>query len=226
MGKISGKVSKGLGAAIQEAKAKMNGDVATNIDNTEDIESVFSQAEELLNSGVKAKRKRRTKAEMEATRDAESSEEVNDVEPHHMLTTEEVCERELQRAHAENWPDPDFDYRNFYTKGQIVFYVRVLDRLGEKEVVKVMLRSIYPRMMVGTEEKSCCHCIGYKERDLIFDTPREAQACCDSIKVSSKYAEEPKSGRKRRKGLVDDIEEENGDYEPDMSLEEAMSDED
>ena len=64
MGKISGKVSKGLGAAIAEAQAKLNGSTGENT------------VEALLNSGAEAqkKRKRRTKAEIEAAKQAESEQ--------------------------------------------------------------------------------------------------------------------------------------------------------
>ena len=61
MGKISSQVSKGLGAAIQEVKNKINDDISP---------------EELLNSGVETqkKRHRRTKAEIQAEKEAKAAE--------------------------------------------------------------------------------------------------------------------------------------------------------
>ena len=61
MGKISSHVSKGLGTAIQEVTEKLNGDVSP---------------EELLNSGAEAqkKRHRRTKAEIQAEKEAKATE--------------------------------------------------------------------------------------------------------------------------------------------------------
>ena len=224
MGKISGEVSKGLGAAIAEVQEKLG--ITPVTENSSVI------PEDLLNSGVKAKRKRRTKAEMEAARQEANSEgnslfeslvasgKEEEVRP---KNHEEFCELELKKAHEKGLPDPDFDFRSFYEKGQTAYYVRVQERLGEKEIIKVFLRTIYPRTMIGSEEKSCCHCIGYHERDRVFDTPREAQAFYDSITIASKYAEEPKSERKKRRGAVDDLEEENGDYQLNTSLEEIMN---
>lgn len=191
MGKISSEVSKGLGAAIAEAQAKMSGNV-----NEADTEA-------LLNSGVEAqkKRKRRTKAEIEADKQSEENslfealdlpkEEDDDRaewEKRSAKNFDEFCEWELEKAKLKGLPEPDFDFRSVYEKGEVVFYVRIIEMLGEKDVKKVSLRTIYPRMLVGSEEKACCHCIGYNERDRVFKTLKEANAYCKSINVSSKYS--------------------------------------
>lgn len=217
MGKISNKVSKGLGAAIVEAQAKMNGNVSDDV-------------ETLLNSGAEAqkKRKRRTKAEIEVDKQAEITEENSlfealdlpddpneednrpEWEKRNARNHDEFCQWELEKAQLKGLPEPDFDFRNIYEKGDIVFYVRIIELLGEKEVKKVFLRTIYPRMMVGSEEKACCHCIGYNERDRIFRTPKEADDYCKAFKLSSKYASEE---TKQRKNNMNEGEEEDGDNE-------------
>lgn len=168
------------------------------------------------------KRKRRTKVEMEA---AKASEENTDtVEPEEdnrpewekrrAVDHDEFCQWELEKAKLKGLPEPEFDFRNHYEKGQIAYYVRVMPSLGEKEVVKVTLRTIYPRLMVGSEEKGCCHCIGYNDRDKVFLTPRDADIYYKSIKVTSKYgSEEPKSRRKKNYSTDEDIEEESGEIE-------------
>lgn len=239
MGKIAGKVSKGLGAAIQEAQAKMTGGVVTNINDPEDIENVSTgEVEALLNSGAEAqkKRKRRTKAEIEAAKQAEAGEENSlfealdipeedddrpEWEKRRAVDHDEFCEWELQKAQLKGLPEPDFDFRNFYEKGSIIYFVRIMEALGEKEVKKLYLRTIYPRLMVGSEEKGCCQCIGYNERDKVFLTPRDADAYCKSIKITAKYAsEEPKSGRKRSKSTDEGVEDEDGLNEAYTSSEE------
>lgn len=223
MSKISSQVSKGLGEAIAEAQAKINGD---------------NSAEELLNSGVTAhkKRHRRTKAEMEAARAAEvekenSSEENNSLfeeivpeeEPDNRPEWEkrshkdfdEFCQWEIQKAHYYNKPEPDFDFRNFYEKGQVVYYVRVFEKLGEKEIQKLTLRTIYPRMLVGCLEKGYCQCIGLSCRDKIFETHKEALAYYRTIKVTSKYGIEydDETGKKKRKSRKSENDEEDNEYE-------------
>lgn len=194
MGKISGKVSKGLGAAIKEAQDKMNG-VVINIDNPNDIENLPEQsaAETLLNSGAEAqkKRHRRTKAEMQAAKQAEEPNSLFESleypkEDTSSLTFEEFCERELQQAVEKGLPEPDFDFRNFYEKGTTVNYVRVLESFGTKEIIIMKLRTIYPRMMVGATEAGC-FTVGYKERNQLFSKHQDAKAYADSLKLTPKY---------------------------------------
>lgn len=240
MGKISGKVSKGLGAAIAEAQAKLNG-------STSEIEGFPGEntVEALLNSRAEAqkKRKRRTKAEIEAAKQAESEQtednslfEALDLpkedddrpewEKRRAVNHDEFCQWELEKAKLKGVPEPEFDFRNYYEKGQIVYFVRIMEALGEKEVKKLLLRTIYPRMMVGSEEKACCQCIGYNDRDQIFLTPRDADAYYKSIKLTSKYAsEEPKSKRKSRKGIDEGVDEEEELDEAYTSLEEVSDEE-
>ena len=239
MGKISGKVSKGLGAAIAEAQAKLNG-------STSEIEGFPGEntVEALLNSGAEAqkKRKRRTKAEIEAAKQAELEQaednslfEALDLpkedddrpewEKRRAVDHDEFCQWELEKAKLKGVPEPEFDFRNYYEKGQIVYFVRIMEALGEKEVKKLTLRTIYPRMIVGSEEKACCQCIGYNDRDQIFLTPRDADAYYKSIKLTSKYAsEEPKSKRKSHKGIDEGVDEEEKLDEAYTSLEEVEED--
>jgi hypothetical protein len=199
MGKISNKVSGGLGATIAEAKAKINGD-ATPEKNT---------VEELLNSGAEAqkKRKRRTKAEMEAARQTENTEDNSLFEALETkeqtsqlgpMTYEQTCEYDLQKAVEKGLENPDFDFRNYYEKGQTVWFVRILEALGVKRIHKLYLRTIYPRLIVGSEDKAYCQCIGYNERDAIFLTSRDAQAYFDSIEITPKYESEQPKKRKRK----------------------------
>lgn len=224
MGKISNEVSKGLGAAIAEVQEKLG------IASTSEDTSV--SPEDLLNSGVKAKRKRRTKAEIEAARqelDSEGNSLFDSLamsgkqEEARPKNHDEFCALEIKKAHEKGLPDPDFDFRNYYEKGQIAYYVRVQERLGEKEIIKVFLRTIYPRTLIGSEEKSCCHCIGYHERDRIFETPRDAQTYYDSLAIAPKYAEEPKSRTKTQKSINETSDIENTGYEAYTTSEEGSN---
>lgn len=199
-----------------------NGEIDAKSLQTKFEEEVSITDTEDSDTTTPKKRKRRTKAEMEA---AKASEENTDtVEPEEdnrpewekrrAVDHDEFCQWELEKAKLKGLPEPEFDFRNYYEKGQIAYYVRVMPSLGEKEVVKVTLRTIYPRLMVGSEEKGCCHCIGYNDRDKVFLTPRDADIYYKSIKVTSKYgSEEPKSRRKKNYSTDEDIEEESGEIE-------------
>ena len=236
MGKISSQVSKGLGAAIQEVKNKISDD---------------ANPEKLLNSGAETqkKRHRRTKAEIQAAKEAkvtesqdnslfealdiheESKEEkVEDNRPEWEKRSakdhDEFCEWELEKAKLKNLENPEFDFRNFYEKGQIIYYIHILrGGINTKELKKVKIRTIYPRMMICNEEKACCRCIGYNERDLIFDTPKDADVVYKTINLADeKELEKAKSGRKSKKGTDEDPDEENSEYEAYASSEEDEKD--
>ena len=215
MSKISKEVSKGLGSAIKEAQSKL----ADNLDMQDNV------VETLLNSGVETqkKRKRRTKAEIEAIKQEENSLfEVFEIkEEPKPKTHEEFCELELKKAIEKGLSEPEFDFRDYYEKGEIGYFVRYSKELGEKEICKVYLRTIYPRTMVGSEEKGCCHCIGYKQKDQIFKTSKEAQTFYDSLNIVSKYgSDKTKSKRKRDKDMDEEMEDENSKFEAYMNSEE------
>ena len=233
MGKISSQVSKGLGTAIQKVKNKINDDISPK---------------ELLNSGAETqkKRHRRTKAEIQAEKEAKAAESQNNslfeaLDVHEEFQEEEVednrpewekrsakdndefCEWELEKAKLKGLENPEFDFRNFYEKGQTIYFIHILrGGINTKELKKLKIRTIYPRMMVCNEEKACCQCIDYNERDLIFDTPRDADVVYKTINLADeKELEKAKSGRKSKKGIDEDTDEENNEYEAYMSLEEV-----
>ena len=237
MGKISSQVSKGLETVIQEVKNKISDDTSSK---------------ELLNSGaeVQKKRHRRTKAEIQAEKEAKAvesqdnslfealdiheeskKEEIEDNRPEwekrSAKDNDEFCKWELKKAKLKGLENPDFDFRNFYEKGQTIYFIHILrGGINTKELKKLKIRTIYPRMIVCNEEKSCCQCIDYNERDLIFDTPRDADAVYQTIDmVSEEELEKTKLGRKSSKGTVEYPEEENSDNETYMSLEEIRNNE-
>lgn len=224
MGKISNEVSKELNSAIAEVTAKINNEppIKTNVEENE------TEVEQLLNSGAMAqkKRHRRTKAEIEADKLAATTEEPNSLfeeilpetekdnrpewEKRSAVNHDEFCEWELQKAKLKNLPEPDFDFRAFYEKGCIRYFVRILPKLGEKQIHKLNLRTIYPRSIVGSEDKACCQCIGYAERNQIFDTYHEAKAFYDSVNITPKYSNDPKLASEDSDGTTEGCEEENG----------------
>lgn len=134
-------------------------------------------------------------------------------------TYEETCEYELRRAHEKGYPDPDFDFRKMYVKGQHKWFVRIQAALGEKEVIEVILNTIYPRMIVAVQPKAFCHCIGYNMQHQLFDNQRDAKAFYDTVQVSSRY----KTERPMKRQEDDEYDEDDGDAAPTESLEELMN---
>lgn len=190
--------------------------------------------ESLLESGVKAHKGRKKKEkESQPSPEAKAAEENSlfaelipkepdgKQEEKWPKTYEETCEYDLRRAHERGYPDPDFDFRRMYAKGQRMWFVRILAPLGEKEIIEVILGTIYPRTIVAVQPKAFCHCIGYNMRDQLFNTPREAQDYYDSVQVSSRY----KTERPMKRQEDDDDYDEDGIQSSQESLDVLMNEE-
>lgn len=84
---------------------------------------------------------------------------------------------------------PGFDFSQKYTKGQTIFYVKVNEIIGEKELMELKIRTIYPKMMVCCTEKSYAQCIGPDSADFIFLSRYEAVDCYNNTAVQAKIFE-------------------------------------
>lgn len=85
---------------------------------------------------------------------------------------------------------PGFDFNDYYEKGQKIFYVQVSERLGEKDLLELTIRTIYPKMMVAVEEKKCAHCIGADSQDMIFFDRKSAVEAYNDVDIKT-FKEEP-----------------------------------
>ena len=218
-----------LSNKIDLSKAVKNADV---IVDTSGSVTESSPVDSLLNSGVKAHKERKKKEKNQSSLEEKATEENSlfaelipkeekpdgKQEEKWPKSYEETCEYEIRHAHEAGLPEPDFDFRQTYTKGQRMWFVRILSALGEKEVIEVVLNTIYPRMIVAVQPKAFCHCIGYNMRDQLFYNPKDAAQYCDSIEVTPKYKLERPT---RRKGN-DDYEEDDDMPSSQESLEELM----
>ena len=103
-------------------------------------------------------------------------------------TTEDIANDEIKMAHEKNLPDPDFDFREIYHKGDIVHYIRTNNLTGDKQLLELNVRTIYARSLVAWEEHGCAYVIGYDTKDWIFWDRREAEVYFKSMNVEAKYA--------------------------------------
>ena len=103
-----------------------NGEIDVNSLKTNFSEEAtpVSDTEKELNTEEPKKRKRRTKAEMEAAKASEETD--NTVEPEEdnrpewekrrAVNHDEFCQWELEKAKLKGLPEPEFDFRNYYEK--------------------------------------------------------------------------------------------------------------
>lgn len=97
--------------------------------------------------------------------------------------------REPDESRVEKYPG--FDFTTMYSVGQIVYYVKVNDIIGEKELLELKLRTIYPKTLIGCIKKSYAQCIGPDTADRVFTNRHEAIKCYDSIHVNKKVFKTP-----------------------------------
>ena len=71
--------------------------------------------------------------------------------------------------------DPYFDFREYYVKGDTLYYLNINELVGIKEIVKVTVRTIYPRAIIGQGKNAQCYVIGYRDKDMIFRNKEDAQ---------------------------------------------------
>jgi hypothetical protein len=69
-----------------------------------------------------------------------------------------------------------FNFTDLYQRGDFVYVVRFIEFLDVEEVKKLTIRSVYPRYMIGIEEKHSAMVIGPDMRDLLFDDDKSAKA--------------------------------------------------
>ena len=80
---------------------------------------------------------------------------------------------------------PGFDFNNYYEKGQKIFYIRVLRKLGIKEFLELKIRTVYPKTIIACEEKKATVCIGPDTKDMIFVDKKLALEIYDNVEVTT-----------------------------------------
>lgn len=78
---------------------------------------------------------------------------------------------------------PGFDFNNYYTKGQVIYYVKINNMTGDKELLELKIRSIYPKFMVACTEKAFAQCLGPDVYDYIFTDRYTAVECYNNTKI-------------------------------------------
>lgn len=83
---------------------------------------------------------------------------------------------------------PEFDFNDYYEKGQVIFYIKVNRVLGTKDFYSLKIRTIYPNMIVACEEGKAVQCIGYDTKDMIFTSRTVARQEYDKIEIAPRFA--------------------------------------
>ena len=133
---------------------------------------------------TKKKRHRRTKAEMELARQQQQQGESKkknkkddywDSYEHKMITTDEVAEQMIKNAINKHLPEPDFDYRKEYAKGQIVWFLDYNKVCNTVDLLELKINTVYSRVLIAYIDNGEASCFDYGLSDFIFSTPSEAE---------------------------------------------------
>ena len=146
-----------------------------------DIEKIIS----IQPKATKKKRHRRTKAEMELARQQQQQQgepkkknkkdDYWDSYEHKMITTDEVAEQMIKNAINKHLPEPDFDYRKEYAKGQIIWFLDYNKVCNTVDLLELKINTVYSRVLIAYIDNGEARCIDYGLRDFIFTTPSEAE---------------------------------------------------
>ena len=140
--------------------------------DTEALRTKLDSSEEEPKQKTKRKRKPK-KQETEDKIEEQKSEE----------SSEQTANEPVKEQKPEKYPG--FDFNDYYEKGQIIFYVKVHEKLGIKDLLELKIRTIYPKMMVAVEDKKCTHCIGPDTKDMIFVDRKTASEAYNEIDIKT-----------------------------------------
>ena len=128
----------------------------------------------------KPKQKRKKKEQQEKSIEEEKSEDPFE-QAEQIMNQSKKSENQPEEQKPEKYPG--FDFNDYYEVGQKIFFIRVHESLGIKEFKELKIRTIYPKMIIGCEEKKSTQCIGPDSRDMIFTDRKLAVEAYDNMKI-------------------------------------------
>ena len=77
----------------------------------------------------------------------------------------------------------NYSFTEHFNKKETVYYVRVLENLGVKELHEMRIRTLYDDLLVGVLESKQTMCVFKTTASLVFKTRKEALEAYNAIKV-------------------------------------------
>lgn len=140
----------------------------------------------------KEKPKRKRKISKDNTSDDNFSNNSNDKVSDNQLNDNNSSDNILAESNNQQPKEqkvekyPGFDFTTMYSKGQIIFYVKINPIVGEKELQELKLHTIYPKMLIGCIGKAYTQCIGPDTADRVFTDRKEAIKYYKSVVVKQR----------------------------------------
>ena len=80
----------------------------------------------------------------------------------------------------ENW---EHDFRNDYEQGQKIYYVEINELCHTKEVLELIVGTVYSKIMICWVDRGESHSIGVEDADKIFREEKEARKYYAKVRV-------------------------------------------
>lgn len=77
----------------------------------------------------------------------------------------------------------DYNFTEHFSKKETVYYVRVLEKLGIKEIREVKIRTLYEDLLIGTLKSKQTICVFRATASLVFKTRAEALEAYNAIEI-------------------------------------------
>lgn len=78
----------------------------------------------------------------------------------------------------------DFDFRKQYAKGQRLWYINFNELTDNLSIEDITVSTVYQGMLIGRIEEGEARCIDFYEKDMLYDTPLEAENAYKVMKES------------------------------------------
>ena len=156
-----------------------------NRQNDDKPKRIRRTREQLLADGYYDKSKPKVKSKETKV---ETKVKNKDADRSHLFTQggmsiEEYSTQSIQKAQErgdENW---EHDFRNDYEKGQKIYYVEINELCHTKEILELIVGTVYSKVMICWVDRGESHSIGVEDADKIFKEEKEARKYYAKVRV-------------------------------------------
>ena len=91
-----------------------------------------------------------------------------------------ACERLIHKVKT----DDGFDFRSQYVKGQRLWYINYNEFTNSITIEDMTVSTVYADVLIGRVEDGEARYIDSKERDMLYNTPLEAEGAYNAMKTA------------------------------------------
>ena len=79
------------------------------------------------------------------------------------------------------------EFAEEYAVGMRIYYIFANELTGTKELYELIVKKVFPNMLIAWENRGCAHLIEPKDEDNVFTSLGTAQAFFKQTTVTAKY---------------------------------------